>query len=1029
MMLTTISYVENVGRRTILPSSFVGSPRDMHQRYQDAMALVQKFGKPDIFLTMTCNPCWPEILTNLLPGQQPHDRPDLLTRVFHARLKELKKDVLERYVLGKVIAYVYVIEFQKRGLPHVHMLLILDQNDKLDTPEDYDKLVRAEIPIEQEEPELKKRVLKHMIHNPCGVQNPRSPCMKQGNCKKGFPKSFCNNTMQGNDSYPLYRRRQDATPIPLRENSRVNVDNRWVVPYNPWLLNKYDCHINVEICSSIKSVKYLYKYIHKGSDKVSMEVHKGDEIAQFVDARWICAPEALWKFYKFPMTRMNPSVERLQVHLPNMHQVRFEGNQPIQSVLADPRTSKTMLTEFFKMNADDPVARNYLYREFPEKYRWINSTREWRRRKTMQRVIGRLYVASPLDAERFYLRMLLNHVKGPQSFEHLRTVNGVLHPTFRSAAESLGLIENDQSIRQCLIEACQLRMPSALRRLFATILIYCQPIGLRALWDEFFPHLVEDYPSSSTTSNNEILVIKLLKDLNNLLRPLRKSISDFNELPSLPETVENIDELAEIMDDYFSVPIPIEDTECIAKLNVDQQSAYDKVMAAVTAKTGGAFFIDGPGGTGKTYLYRALLATVKGRGEIAIPTATSGIAATLLHQGRTAHSTFQLPLKPDSLATCTFTKGSKTGILLKHSAIIIWDEAPMTHRYQFEAVDRSLKDLMGSDLPFGGKIIVFGGDFRQVLPVVRNGTRAQMINASLIKSPLWGHIEILHLKENMRSRNDDGFANFLLSVGNGEEPVIADDMIKLPSQMVIPILGHNSIDELINHIFHNLNEHIGDGEFMVERAIITPLNEDADRINGKVIERVSGEERTYYSFDSVPEDTRNLYQQEFLNSIVASGLPPHELKLKPGVPLMLLRNIDPKNGLCNGTRLLCRSLKDHFIDAEILTGHAKGNRVFIPRIPLKTAEDINLPFEMVRKQFPVKLSFGLTINKSQGQTIPHVGIYLPDHVFCHGQLYVGLSRGISENTTKIVIEKGKIKGKEGEFTKNIVYKEVLLPTT
>ncbi|KAL2937305.1 ATP-dependent DNA helicase pif1, partial [Bienertia sinuspersici] len=215
---------------------------------------------------------------------------------------------------------------------------------------------------------------------------------------------------------------------------------------------------------------------------------------------------------------------------------------------------------------------------------------------------------------------------------------------------------------------------------------------------------------------NEILTFKLLKDLDHLLRPLRKRISDFNELPNLPEFVENIDELSEIIDEYFSVPIPIEDSECIAKLNFDQQCAYDKVMNVITTRTGGAFFIDGPGGTGKTYLYRALLAIVKGRGEIAIPTATSGIAATLLHQGRTSHSTFQLPLKPDSSSSCTFTKGSKTGILVKHSSVIIWDEAPMTHRYQFEAVDRSLKDLMGSDLPFGGKIIVLEGILGRFYP-------------------------------------------------------------------------------------------------------------------------------------------------------------------------------------------------------------------------------------------------------------------------------------------------------------------------
>ncbi|XP_010686076.2 uncharacterized protein LOC104900358 [Beta vulgaris subsp. vulgaris] len=185
-------------------------------------------------------------------------------------------------------------------------------------------------------------------------------------CKKGFPKSFSNCTKQANDSYPIYRRRQDAPPVPVRENSRLTVDNRWVVPYNLWLLNKYDCHINVEICSSIKCVKYLYKHIHKCPNRFFMEGHKGDEIAQFVDAKWICAPEVMWKFYKFPMTRMNPSVHRLQVYLPNMHQVRFEGNQPIESVLADPRSSKTMLTEFFKMNLVDPEGRDYLYRDFPE---------------------------------------------------------------------------------------------------------------------------------------------------------------------------------------------------------------------------------------------------------------------------------------------------------------------------------------------------------------------------------------------------------------------------------------------------------------------------------------------------------------------------------------------------------------------------------------------------------------------------------------------------------------------------------------
>ena len=141
---------------------------------------------------------------------------------------------------------------------------------------------------------------------------------------------------------------------------------------------------------------------------------------------------------------------------------------------------------------------------------------------------------------------------------------------------------------------------------------------------------------------------------------------------------------------------------------------------------------------------------------------------------------------------------------------------------------------------------------------------------------------------------------------------------------------------------------------------------------------------------------------------------------------MLLRNIDPKLGLCNGTRLLCRGSYRNLIDAEILTGQFAGSRVFLPRIPLKSTDTAGLPFELTRKQFPVKLSFSITINKSQGQTIPHVGVYLPNHVFSHGQLYVALSRGVSKSTTTVLVKNGSIVGQQGVFTRNVVYKEVLL---
>ncbi|KAI8535797.1 hypothetical protein RHMOL_Rhmol10G0202000 [Rhododendron molle] len=167
-------------------------------------------------------------------------------------------------------------------------------------------------------------------------------------------------------------------------------------------------------------------------------------------------------------------------------------------------------------------------------------------------------------------------------------------------------------------------------------------------------------------------------------------------------------------------------------------------------------------------------------------------------------------------------------------------------------------------------------------------------------------------------------ADFLLRVGDGNEPTIDDEMMKVPASMVIPWENDRSIDKLIEEVFPNIESCAADSEYMVDRGLITPKNEAAENLNKRVNQKFFGRERVYYSFDKVENDPCNLYQQEFLNSISPRGLPPHELRLKEGAPIMLLRNHDPRNGLCNGTRLLCRALKSNFIDAEILTGAFKG---------------------------------------------------------------------------------------------------------
>ncbi|KAK8931277.1 hypothetical protein KSP39_PZI016605 [Platanthera zijinensis] len=504
----------NVGQRVILPSSFVGSPRDMYQRYQDAMAVVQHYGRPDIFLTMTCNTSWQDITDALYVGQTPQDRPDVVSRIFHAKYEKLKKDIFKKNVLGKTVSHVHVIEFQKRGLPHVHMLVIFDARDKMNTPDDYDKIVRAELPHIEHEPELYNAVVRHMIHGP----------------------------------YAL-------------------------------------------------------------------------------------------------------------------------------------------------------------------------------------------------------------------------------------------------------------------------------------------------------------------------------------------------------IEDELSIPISSTDLNSVALLNPAQCYAFHTITEAITQHVGGIFFIDGPGGTGKTFLYKALLPHLRQHGHIVLATASSGIAETLLPGGTTAHLRFKIPISVEAGSFCKFGKQSEMHKLIQHCSAILWDEAPMSHKHVFEAVDRSFRDVLNVTQPFGGKVVIMGGDFRQVPPVVVNGTKFQIIKSSILASPLWLTVQLLSLSQNMRALDDQQFANFLLRVGNGEERTYDHDMIQMPTSMIIPWEGEHSINVLINTVFSDITISAIDYDHWENRALLTPLNEDVNYLNEKCLNLLIGDEITYYSFDSVDDDRSNLYPEEFLNSISLDTLPPHKLSLKKGSPIMLLRNL------------------------------------------------------------------------------------------------------------------------------------------
>ncbi|CAN6897420.1 unnamed protein product [Brassica oleracea] len=466
----------SLGKRVILPSSFRGSPRYMDEKYHDAMAICRWHGNPDLFITITTNPKWDEITDHLkmYGSDDPNDRPDLEARVFKMKLDELISDFNRGTFFPRPKAVVYTIEFQKQGLPHAHILLWLEGDFRTPTASDIDRIISAELPDKEKDPEAYALVEQHMMHDPCGKDRKTSPCMEE-------------------EDVLMHQRR----------------------------------------------------------------------------------------LLRFPaLLQLTPS--ELQ------HYTLIE----IESLL--------------------------------------------------------------------------------QNFE-------------RSLNDFTGM-----------------------------------PLPNKAIMDEM----------------------------------KKKAMARHNQFDIAEETM--------IHQSLFD------------KLNHQQRAVYDAVTTSVNENQGKLFFLYGAGGRGKTFLYKTIIAALRSTGKKVIPVASSSIAALLLPGGRTAHSRFSIPLKLYEDTYCEVKTGTVQANFLSETDLIIWDEAPMAHRHAFEAVDRTLKDILAvSDAtaltkPFGGKTVLLGGDFRQILPVIPQGTRQETVSAALNRSPLWKYCDIFHLTQNMRVEPEEkAFADWILKVGDG----------------------------------------------------------------------------------------------------------------------------------------------------------------------------------------------------------------------------------------------------------------------
>ena len=565
-----------------------------------------------------------------------------------------------------------------------------------------------------------------------------------------------------------------------------------------------------------------------------------------------------------------------------------------------------------------------------------------------------------------------------------------------------------------------------LRRLFVIILVHCSPVDPDHLWEASKDNLCDDLHHRLI---HTLHIPEPTQDqvydygLHLIAQDLRKHGKRLQDYPSMPRPQINWDhqEGNQLINEQRAYNIQEQQAfvdQGLPTLNLQQRALYDAVMHSVINSNGTMFFLHSGGECGKTYLAKLIAAAVRARGEIVLCVASTGLASLLLPGGRTAHSRFKIPIPCHEQSTCNIRKDDLNHQLLQQTSLIIWDEAGSQHHHVVESVDRTLRDLLNRDQPFGGVTTMFGGDFRQILPVIQHGSREQIVPATLTHSNLWPNMSIHYLLQNMHLGQDpesDDWTQQLLHIG------VTDGDVVLPDHMHCG----DSMESLINAIYSQLlarNQVLPD-QYFLDHTIPAPRNVQVHELNSTILNSVAPQEKmTYLSADSVTDREYDYIQPEVLHTFNPSGFPLHQLELKNGAPLMLLRNLDPVHGLYNGTRLrLIRSTR-RILECRVLGANGHDNVVFIPRIALDSGlEDSPVPFR--RLQFPVHLAYAMTINKSQGQTVKHVGLNLSSPVFSHGQLYVALSRCTHPRNIKVLFPDDP-DNEQNTKVMNVVWNEV-----
>jgi hypothetical protein len=652
------------------------------------------------------------------------------------------------------------------------------------------------------------------------------------------------------------------------------------------------------------------------------------------------------------------------------------------------------------------------------------------RRHPDRRPLVRMEMLYPSAGEAWYLRLLLQN-RPCSSYADALTHNNYMHNSFQLSAIAHEYVDAERETKLCFQEAMLFATPPQLRFLFAQLTIQGFPT-LPIFDDEvLLEAMIDDYRHDARIIQSfENLKNTLLLDLKHIFVESNCSLSDFD----LPEPLDYPTELAREKLKYS----PEEQAVLYNELNRatpnndEQQHIFNQIKEAIDTRESVKFFIQGQGG-GKTTLAKKIMAYTRSQGLIALGCASTGLAATIYDDFNTAHSLFCYPVVEEGdedesePPSCQLLENPERHELLKASYLIVFDEMLSNNRELYEAAHRALGG-------FEGKLLICMGDWRQIPPVVKYAKREEILQSHMLSSHLWPKFNILRLTINMRLMNlrslienkilsrgqeymDSAeyasdmdelqlqirYGDMILEIGEGtggshpdcdcllEEPTQGKQLYRLSDMKFFPNDSPGT-EAALQWLYPNGF----DPNQAISATILAATNEQVDKWNSIVQDMNPNELHVLKSRDRFCEvDDPNGYlsgmlSPEILGDFNHIGVPPHVLKLKVNDICLVTRSLSKRFGLATNTRVRVLAIHQYSIQVQTLGDNPKS--ACLPRINFRFRLPFGESYEIMRCQFPLRLAYCMTYNKSQGQTLKRVLLDVVVPPFAHGHLYVALSR-------------------------------------